>query len=302
MIFGEFPLEECEGLLLAHSLRHADGIFKKGRRLASADFSALAAAGIDRVHGARLEPGDLDENAAAGAVAATLTGPGIAARASHAGRCNLYATQRGLVRIDAATIDRINAVDEAVTVATLPPLAAVRAGAVVATVKVIPLAVGGGVLDACRAAVGRGDAVQLLPFQARRAALAREWRMSPLRSAACSMRDRVAGLSVRPRVYFEEWDEPMISGIRWVSELIEIAGGIDTFPALAVRKNAKNRIVTGADVMAAQPDIIIGSWCGKKFVPAKVASRPGLDTVPAVRDGWLREIKSPLILQPALPR
>jgi molybdenum cofactor cytidylyltransferase len=171
VIFGEFPLEECEGLLLAHSLRHADGIFKKGRRLASADFSALAAAGIDRVHGARLEPGDLDENAAAGAVAATLTGPGIAARASHAGRCNLYATQRGLVRIDAATIDRINAVDEAVTVATLPPLAAVRAGAVVATVKVIPLAVGGGVLDACRAAVGRGDAVQLLPFQARRAAL-----------------------------------------------------------------------------------------------------------------------------------
>ena len=117
-----------------------------------------------------------------------------------------------------------------------------------------------------------------------------------------AVRVRAAKLPRRPRVYFEEWDEPMISGIRWVSELIEIAGGIDTFPALAVRKNAKNRIVTGADVMAAQPDIIIGSWCGKKFVPAKVASRPGLDTVPAVRDGWLREIKSPLILQPALPR
>jgi molybdenum cofactor cytidylyltransferase len=171
VIFGEFPLEECEGLLLAHSLRLPDGIFKKGRRLASADFSALADAGITRVHGARLEPGDLDENAAAAAVAATLTGPGIAARAPHAGRCNLYATQRGLVRIDAALIDRINAIDEAVTVATLPPLSAVRAGAVVATVKVIPLAVGGGILDACRTVVGQGTALHLLPFQARRAAL-----------------------------------------------------------------------------------------------------------------------------------
>jgi molybdenum cofactor cytidylyltransferase len=100
VIFGEFPLAECEGLLLAHSLRLADGIFKKGRRLASADFPALDAAGITRVYGARLEPGDLDENAAAGAVAATLGGPGIAARAPHAGRCNLYATQRGLVDVD----------------------------------------------------------------------------------------------------------------------------------------------------------------------------------------------------------
>jgi iron complex transport system substrate-binding protein len=102
----------------------------------------------------------------------------------------------------------------------------------------------------------------------------------------------------RPRVYFEEWDEPMISGIRWVAELIEVAGGIEAFPELSVRKNAKDRIVSASDVIAAQPDIIVGSWCGKKFVPAKVAARPGFDRVPAVRDGFLREIKSPLILQP----
>ena len=174
MIFGEFSLAECEGLLLAHSLRLADGIFRKGRRLASTDFPALAAAGITRVHGARLEPGDLDENAAAGAVGACLIGSGIAARAPHARRCNLYATQRGLVSADAAIIDRINAIDEAVTVATLPPLSAVRAGAVVATVKVIPLAVGRGVIDACRSATtpaGEAGALRLLPFQARRAAL-----------------------------------------------------------------------------------------------------------------------------------
>ena len=171
MIFGEFPLAECEGLLLAHSLRLADGILKKGRRLAGADFAALAAAGITRVFGARLEPGDLDENAAAGAVAATLVAPGFAARAPQAGRCNLYATQRGLVSVDAAIIDGINAIDEAVTVATLPPLTAVRAGAVVATVKIIPLAVGREVMDACKAAAGQGTALSLLPFHPARAAL-----------------------------------------------------------------------------------------------------------------------------------
>jgi iron complex transport system substrate-binding protein len=102
----------------------------------------------------------------------------------------------------------------------------------------------------------------------------------------------------RPRVYFEEWDEPMISGLGWVSELIEAAGGIEVFPQLAARKNAKDRIVSPADVIAAAPDVIIGSWCGKKFVPARVAARPGFGDVPAVATGWLREVKSTLILQP----
>ena len=111
-------------------------------------------------------------------------------------------------------------------------------------------------------------------------------------------REASALLSRRPRVYFEEWDEPMISGIRWVAELIEIAGGIEVFPALSRRKNARERIVSLPELIAAAPDIIVGSWCGKKFVPAKVAARPGAQAIPAVRDGFLREIKSPLILQP----
>jgi iron complex transport system substrate-binding protein len=111
-------------------------------------------------------------------------------------------------------------------------------------------------------------------------------------------REKSATLPRRPRVYFDEWDEPMISGIRWVSELLEIAGGIETFPHLAVNKNAKDRIVSPTDVIAAGPDIIIGSWCGKKFVPAKVAARPGFAQIPAVREGALHEIKSALILQP----
>ncbi len=113
-----------------------------------------------------------------------------------------------------------------------------------------------------------------------------------------AVRERTSKLPRLPRVYFEEWDEPMISGIAWVSELIDIAGGIDVFPELASCKNAKDRIVTPTQVMDAAPDIIIGSWCGKKFVPAKVAARPGFDAIPAVASGWLREIKSTVILQP----
>ena len=111
-------------------------------------------------------------------------------------------------------------------------------------------------------------------------------------------RERAARLPRQPRVYFEEWDEPMISGIGWVSELVEAVGGIDAFKHLAGQKSAKDRIVTAEAVIAARPDIVIGSWCGKKFVPAKFAARPGFDTIPAVRDGFLREIKSALVLQP----
>jgi iron complex transport system substrate-binding protein len=111
-------------------------------------------------------------------------------------------------------------------------------------------------------------------------------------------RERASLLPRHPRVYFEEWNDPMISGLHWVSELIEIAGGIEVFPALARRKNAKDRIVTAEQVIEAKPDIIVGSWCGKKFVPREVAARSGFATVPAVQTGWLREVKSPLILQP----
>lgn len=107
-----------------------------------------------------------------------------------------------------------------------------------------------------------------------------------------------AKLPRRPRIYFEEWNEPMISGIGWVSELIGIAGGDDIFGDLAIRQSAKERIVTADTVIAAAPDIILGSWCGKKFRPEQVRARPGFDTIPAVRGNALHEIKSPIILQP----
>ena len=108
-----------------------------------------------------------------------------------------------------------------------------------------------------------------------------------------------ASLARRPRVYFEEWDEPPITGIRWVAELVRIAGGDDIFPERALEPLAKARILEdGDEVIRRAPDIILGSWCGKKFRPDKVAARPGWATIPAVRDGELHEIKSPIILQP----
>jgi len=108
-----------------------------------------------------------------------------------------------------------------------------------------------------------------------------------------------ATLPCRPKVYFEEWDEPRISGIRWVAELVRLAGGDDIFPELAAESLAKQRILASDEpIIARAPDIVFGSWCGKKFRPEKVAARPGWQAVPAVRDGELHEVKSPVILQP----
>jgi iron complex transport system substrate-binding protein len=107
-----------------------------------------------------------------------------------------------------------------------------------------------------------------------------------------------APLPCRPRVYFEEWGEPMICGIRWVSELIEIAGGQDVFREKARSPGAQSRTVRSDEVARASPDLIIGSWCGKKFVPGRVTSRPGLEEVAAVQNKAVHEIKSSLILQP----
>jgi iron complex transport system substrate-binding protein len=103
----------------------------------------------------------------------------------------------------------------------------------------------------------------------------------------------------RPRVYFEEWDDPMISAIRWVSELIGVAGGDDVFPELAAKPMGRDRVIADALEPARRtPDLIVGSWCGKKFRPEKVAARPGWADVTAVRTGELHEIKSADILQP----
>jgi iron complex transport system substrate-binding protein len=113
------------------------------------------------------------------------------------------------------------------------------------------------------------------------------------------VRTAAACLPRRPRVYFEEWDEPMISGIRWVAELVGIAGGEDCFPELSAQQAARQRIIADPqEVVRRAPDLIIGSWCGKKFSAARVVARPGWADIPAVRQGRLHEIKSCDILQP----
>ena len=124
-------------------------------------------------------------------------------------------------------------------------------------------------------------------------------RIGQMRARLQAVQEQAAGLARRPRVYFEEWDEPHISAIAWVSELLGIAGGDDVFPELAQQPMGKDRIIAeGRLIVERAPEIIIGSWCGKKFRPEKVAARAGWQTVPAVRDRQLFEIKSADILQP----
>ena len=128
-------------------------------------------------------------------------------------------------------------------------------------------------------------------------------RIAAMRHRLVEMRAQIllqqAGGKRRPKVFFEEWDEPHISGIRWVSELLGFAGGDDLFPELAKESLGKNRIIAdGAEIVRRDPDIILGSWCGKKFRPEKVAARPGWQDVSAVKNGQVFEIKSADILQP----
>lgn len=114
-----------------------------------------------------------------------------------------------------------------------------------------------------------------------------------------SVRERSNRWPRRPRVYFEEWPDPLISGIRWVSELIAIAGGDDCFADLSCEPLARRRIIADPfEVVRRAPDIIIGSWCGRKFQPARVVARPGWSDIPAIQQGWVHEIDSSLILQP----
>ncbi|WP_266158154.1 ABC transporter substrate-binding protein [Dyella silvatica] len=135
------------------------------------------------------------------------------------------------------------------------------------------------------AMVGAADKAEAYAQQA-------EQHLAEVRAAA-------ARLPRRPKVYFEEWDDPFITGIRWVAELVGLAGGDDIFPAQALEPLAKHRILpNGDEVIRRAPDIIFGSWCGKRFRSERVAARPGWETIPAVRNGDLYEIKSPIILQP----
>ena len=123
--------------------------------------------------------------------------------------------------------------------------------------------------------------------------------VASLEKSLSDIRERAGRLARRPRVYFEEWDDPMISAIRWVSELVELAGGEDVFKEKSLSQEARGRTIADPqEVVKRKPDVIVGSWCGKKFRPEKVAARPGWESIPAVRDAQLFEVKSSEILQP----
>ena len=132
--------------------------------------------------------------------------------------------------------------------------------------------------------IGRSDAAEALA--------------TGLEAGLDEIRAKAATLPHRPRVFFEEWDDPLISGIQWVEELVEIAGGAPIFPELRGAKMGKDRIVDPAEVIRRNPEVIIGSWCGKPVRKKAIAARPGWSEVAAVRSGQLHEVKSPYILQP----
>ncbi len=166
MKFGPMPLADAEGALLAHSIRLEGAVFRKGRLLSAADLAVLAQAGVAEVTAARFEPGDMDEDSAAAAIAAAVAGEGLEVAAPFTGRVNLFASERGVLTVEAARVDRLNLRDESITLATLPPFSLVERRQMVATVKIIPFA-------APEEAVGRieGPLLALHPLRPRRVAL-----------------------------------------------------------------------------------------------------------------------------------
>ncbi|KMO11447.1 molybdopterin-binding protein [Methylobacterium platani] len=168
MRFGPVPVAESVGLIAAHSVRAGDAVVRKGRAIAAEDAARLAAAGIAEVVAVRLEPDDVGEDAAAARLAAAVAGPGVAVEPPFTGRANLHAAQAGLLVLDEAAIGAVNRVDEAVTLATLVPYKPVVAGEMVATVKIIPYAVPGAVLE--RALAAAAPAIRVAPYRLTRVA------------------------------------------------------------------------------------------------------------------------------------
>jgi molybdenum cofactor cytidylyltransferase len=169
--FGTLSLDRAEGAVLAHSLKRPGIALRKGRRLSADDIAALRAAGVGEIVAAQFDDSDVPEDAAAHALAQTLAGPGVVVAAPFTGRCNLFAAAPGLARVDAAAVAAINAIDEAITLATLADFAPAPARGMLATIKIIPFAAPKAALDACIAIAERQPVVSHVPYGALRAAL-----------------------------------------------------------------------------------------------------------------------------------
>ncbi len=171
MTFGEIPIAEAEGAILAHSAKHAGGVFKKGRVLTSADLAALEEAGVTRVFAARLAPGDVPEDEAAETIARAIAGEGVEAQLPFTGRANLHAASAGVALVDAGRVRALNRLDESLTLATVAPFDTVDGRQMLATVKVIPFAVPRAVLDEALRLIAGKPLVSLKPFRPHRAGL-----------------------------------------------------------------------------------------------------------------------------------
>src|SRR5229473_1084630 len=199
MRFGDVPLAEATGAILAHSLRLGTTVLKKGRVLSPADIELIAASGLDRIVAARLDPGDIREDAAATRIAAAAAGEGIATATAFTGRANLFAEARGLLVVDRDRLDRLNLVDEAVTLGTLPQFAVVEPHQMVATVKIIPFAVPEAAVDAAAAFAREGaPLLRVAAFVPRRVALI-QTRLPGLKESILDKTRGDRGTARRPR-------------------------------------------------------------------------------------------------------
>ena len=171
MIFGPTPLDEAEGAVLAHAWRNGKTVFKKGRLLSATDLTLLRAAGVHSVIAARLEPEDMPEDEAAETIARALAGPALALSAAFTGRCNLIAERRGLLTVDRARVDALNAIHESITLATLAPFEPIEPRQMAATIKVIPFAAPRAAVARCVALAGNRPLLEVAPFRSRRVGL-----------------------------------------------------------------------------------------------------------------------------------
>ena len=245
MRFGPVPVAEAAGAVLAHSLVAGATRLKKGRRLESGDVAALLAAGVEEVIVARLEPGDMDEDSAAAAVAGALapdpSALGLTASAPFTGRVNLFARAAGVLRVDRAAVDRLNAVDPAVTLATLPDWARVAEREMVATVKIIPYGVPAATIERAVAAV-RGELLAVKAFRPGRATLiltrtpGMKESLLAKGAAVVEARFTALGLAMRPAITVPHRIDAVAAAVATAppGELVAILGGSATSDAADV--------------------------------------------------------------------
>jgi molybdenum cofactor cytidylyltransferase len=246
MIFGRFPLDAADGVVLAHGIRTPRMTLKKGTVLGAGELTGLRAAGITEVVGVRLEPGDVPEDEAASAVALAAAGPGTCLKPAFTGRRSIYAQARGIAVIDAARVDRLNAIDEGLALATVPAYHVVEAGQMVATVKVNPLSVPASVIETGVALVGNGEPpVRVAPFQDMAAGLI----LTRLRGLKASVLDKTVA-TVRARL--EGLGSHLAWELRCAHDEDAVAGAI----AEAIAANAEPILIYGASAIVDRRDVV----------------------------------------------